>query len=235
MKHLFNIVGLACVGKSTLVKNFCNNLYQIEYFTNDVICRQIMDLCRIQPYFNIQDLESWGQLDRIINLNQAKYWFYALGFANIRKDFALSEGYLYYFNNEREMLQKALIDTHGDCQVHWLHLLPDINVINQYRDKRSTHHITQQELDAVLASKDLSFIDQTITELTDLKTYIEEKTERRLIETDSQENKTMRRQWLAPEFNGEKITFRQFIKKRYLLIRNPVSILRIIRLHLFKR
>lgn len=138
MKHLFVIVGLPKVGKSTLLKEFCNNKYRIEYFTNDTICRLVMDLCKVYPYFSIADSASWEVLNKFINIKQAKYWFYVMALLNIHGRIALSDGYLYLYKAERDILESALKKLSEDCQVHYLHLLPSLEIINIYRNKRNT-------------------------------------------------------------------------------------------------
>jgi len=199
MKHLFILVGLSCSGKTTILKNFCNRAYSFEYFTNDTICRQVMDLFGIFPYFSIADEECWRELDKLGNVEQAKYWFYILSLLRIDGDVAFSDGYLYYFQGEREILETALKKIwHDDYRIHYLHLTPTLEKKNLMRKSMGSPPITEEYLQSKFANLNLDFFEKSVRDEEEFAHYVAGVIgpfERRTSPPSS-----MWVQWVAPSF-----------------------------------
>lgn len=172
IENLFVIVGLSGIGKSTLLKSFCKKNH-LPYFTNDTICRQIMDLCKLEKYPSIAADKTWDDLNNIIDVCQAKYWFHVLALLNIKNDLALADGYLYFQEKEREILQTAIKKVHPNCKVHYLHLKPNLAQVNINRKSKGAEPINEIKFKKMHEGIDLSFINYVIANEKDLVSYIE--------------------------------------------------------------
>jgi hypothetical protein len=202
MKHLFILVGLPWSGKTTTLKTFCNSAYSFEYFTNDAICRQVMDLFGISPYFSVADEECWDELDKHGNVDQAKYWFYVVALLRLTGDVAFSDGYLYYFQRERDILEAAVKQIwQEDYSIHYLHLNPPLEKRNQMRQSRNLPPITEEYLQSKSANLNLDFFETSVCDEEEFARYVAGVIGP--LEKRTSPPSSMWVQWIAPSFGRE--------------------------------
>ena len=171
MENLFVIVGLSNAGKSTLLKNFCENRYSFEYFGNDQVSRNIRYLFNVSHFSNA-NAGKWKKVEQLGNTGLARYWLYTMLIMNIEGDVVFSEGYRYYFEEERRALEAAVSSVCGNCKIHYLHLKPPLQAMNRFRMQKGTGPITSGRLKEQFLQHELKFCDFEFQSEDDLAEYV---------------------------------------------------------------
>jgi len=171
MKDLFVIMGMSAAGKSTMVRDFCDNEYSFEYFTNDGISTHLRSLFNVSQ-FSDADTAKFTKLDQLANTFLARYWLYTAILMQIKGDTAFTEGYRYYLEDEREVLEIAVEHVWKDCKIHYLHLNPPPERRNQYRKAKGQGPITEDQLRDFLSQHDLGVCSHEIRGQEDLNRVV---------------------------------------------------------------
>lgn len=172
MKNLFVIVGMSNVGKSTTLRKFCEDKFSFEYFKNDDICNEIFKLFNIKP-FGIKS-DRWSHLGSLGNIQLASYWLHIILLQQIKGEIAFAEGYRYYFKDERLVLEQAVDEVFGNCEIHYVHLNPSYKNRKMYAHEKGCKPMSKQKIKEVLASFDKEFFTFEIKNQEGLRAVVQD-------------------------------------------------------------
>jgi predicted kinase len=116
VKNFIVLTGLSCSGKSTLMYYLINN-YGMDFISCDAINFQVAQLLRIKN-IGSNEQNKWREVNKVLNVPQAKYWFYTLAIQRMETDNIVIDGYSLLYKDDRVSFEAALNNIFPHSKIH---------------------------------------------------------------------------------------------------------------------